>query len=343
MKTADFDYALPKARIATRPASPRDAARLLVLEKNARRHLHVRDLPGLVRPGDLWVFNDVRVIPARILGRKPTGGRVEILLIEEQEPNLWLAWGRANKPLRAGQRILVAEDFAVEVVARKGKELFVRLVADDPRRALEAHGHVPLPPYIARADAPEDRRWYQTVFARREGAVAAPTAGLHFTEALLARLQEAGARLAWLTLHVGPGTFAPVETDEVEAHRMHAERYEIPAATAQAIAETKAKGGRIVAVGTTVVRALETSALRHGKVQAEEARTDLFIRPGFRFQVVDALMTNFHLPRSTLLMLVCAFAGRARVLAAYEEAVRLGYRFYSYGDAMFIPERMEEA
>ncbi|RME81056.1 MAG: tRNA preQ1(34) S-adenosylmethionine ribosyltransferase-isomerase QueA [Zetaproteobacteria bacterium] len=283
------------------------------------------------------MFNDTRVIPARLFGRKPTGGRVELLLVERLAPGRWKAWLKGR--VRAGTEIIIASDCTVRVEKRIGREAVVIFTTGDDEMAIERYGEVPLPPYLGRAPTPEDRVRYQTVFARTPGAVAAPTAGLHFTETLLRAMEEAGARLAWLTLHVGPGTFAPVETEAIEQHRMHEERFFIPEATASLIREARQKGSRIVAVGTTVVRALESAADEGGQVQPGARRTRLFIRPGYRFRVVDALLTNFHLPRSTLLMLVCAFAGYARTMRAYEEAKAHRYRFYSYGDAMFIPAR----
>ncbi len=345
MHIRDFDYELPPELIARHPLHERDAARMLVLEERALADRFVRDLPAFARPGDVWVINDTKVIPARLIGRKATVGRVEILLLESLGGDeLWRAWGRANKPLAAGQRIGVAPDFAVEIVSREGRELIVRLLADDgdALAALERCGRMPLPPYIDRPDGEEDRDRYQTVFAARPGAVAAPTAGLHLTPALLAALEAAGARIARVTLHVGPGTFQPVQVERIEEHRMHEEAFEIPARTAAWVNEARAGGGRVVAVGTTSLRALEAAA-PDGELIAGEGRTSIFIRPGYRFRIVDALLTNFHLPRSTLLMLVSALAGRKRVLAAYRHAIRKGYRFYSYGDAMWIPRRMADA
>ncbi len=337
VKLSDFDYDLPPERIARQPA-PRGTARMLVLNDEIQDR-HVRDLPAFVRPGDVWVVNDTRVIPARIVGHKPSGGRVEVLLIEPvKAADLWRAWGRANKPIREGTRIWVAGDFEIEVLERDGRDLIVRLRTSDPMAAIEAHGHVPLPPYIDRPDTPEDRERYQTVFARKPGAVAAPTAGLHLTGELMKAMREAGASFVHLTLHVGPGTFQPVQVEDVRRHRMHAERFEIPASTAEAVNRARKEGRRVVAVGTTSLRALEAAGAS-GRLKAGAGRTSIFIRPGYDFRIVDALFTNFHLPRSTLLMLVAAFAGRERVLAAYRHAIEAGYRFYSYGDAMFLPER----
>ncbi|RMH60100.1 MAG: tRNA preQ1(34) S-adenosylmethionine ribosyltransferase-isomerase QueA [Zetaproteobacteria bacterium] len=336
MRVADFDYELPEQLIARQPLPQRDAARLLVVARSTLRDARVAELDALVRPGDVWVLNDTRVIPARLLGRKASGGRVEILLLEQAGPEYcWLAWGRANKPLKVGQVVHIAEDFSVEVLARQGRELRVRLHAEDVRAAIERFGHMPLPPYIDRPDNALDKTRYQTVFARHAGAVAAPTAGLHLTEALMDRMRARGAQFVHLTLHVGPGTFQPVQVERVDEHRMHAESYAVPSATAEAVNRARAEGRRVVAVGTTSLRTLEAAG-GTGRLTAGAGRTDIFIYPGYRFRIVDALLTNFHLPRSTLLMLVCAFAGRERIMRAYRYARDSGYRFYSYGDAMFL-------
>ncbi len=292
----------------------------------------------LVKPGDLLVLNDTRVIPARLFGTKPTGGAVELLIeriVDERRAHAHL---KASKFPRPGTRIALAGGGTLMVGERRGDLVEVSTDAAETLPALlERVGHIPLPPYIDRPDTDADRERYQTVFAARPGAVAAPTAGLHFDQALLDQLVAAGVRLGRLTLHVGAGTFQPVRAEQLAEHRLHAEQVEVGAELCAQIAETRARGGRVVAVGTTVVRALETAA-ESGVVQPYAGETRLFIHPGrdFRFRVVDALMTNFHLPRSTLLMLVCAFAGRDRVLAAYAHAVAAGYRFYSYGDAMWI-------
>lgn len=292
----------------------------------------------LVKPGDLLVLNDTRVIPARLFGTKPTGGAVELLIeriVDERRAHAHL---KASKFPRPGTRIALAGGGTLMVGERRGDLVEVSTDAAETLPALlERVGHIPLPPYIDRPDTDADRERYQTVFAARPGAVAAPTAGLHFDQALLDQLVAAGVRLGRLTLHVGAGTFQPVRAEQLAEHRLHAEQVEVGAELCAQIAETRARGGRVVAVGTTVVRALETAA-ESGVVQPYAGETRLFIHPGrdFRFRVVDALMTNFHLPRSTLLMLVCAFAGRERVLAAYAHAVAAGYRFYSYGDAMWI-------
>jgi S-adenosylmethionine:tRNA ribosyltransferase-isomerase len=334
--TSDFDFDLPAASIAQEPA-PRGESRLLVLDRTGPdRHARVRDLPRLLRPGDLLVLNDTRVIPARLYGRSSGGGRMEILLVERLGEREWDALVKPGRRARPGARIELAEDFAAEVI-EKWEDGRYRLRFPEPIEPhLDRLGHIPLPPYIHRPDTPEDRERYQTVYARRPGAVAAPTAGLHFTAELLEEIAAAGIEIARVTLHVGIGTFKPVSAERTEEHRMEIERYEIGEEAAGAVRNARQAGRRIVAVGTTVVRTLEGAARAGGgQVPAGEGATDLFITPGFRFQVVDALLTNFHLPRSTLLMLVSAFAGRERVLAAYAEAVREGYRFYSYGDAMF--------
>jgi S-adenosylmethionine:tRNA ribosyltransferase-isomerase len=341
MKPSDFDYALPEDLIAQTPVSPRDASRLLVLPREgAPAHRAFADLPALLAPGDLLVFNDTRVIPARLVGRKDSGGRVELLLCEPLEGGLgrrWRAMGQASKPIRAGA-VLRFEGLEARVDAAEG-EGFYAVTLDREGAELEAAlaraGRIPLPPYIRRDPSAEDAERYQTILARAPGSAAAPTAGLHFTERLLAAVGARGVHRAEVTLHVGPGTFLPVRGDTLEAHRMHAEWYAVPPETAAALAACRLRGGRVVAVGTTVLRTLE-SAIRGGAVGAGEGRTELFVRPGHGFQAVDALVTNFHLPRSTLLMLACAFGGTERVLAAYRKAVSCGYRFFSYGDAMLL-------
>ncbi|MBL9077629.1 MAG: tRNA preQ1(34) S-adenosylmethionine ribosyltransferase-isomerase QueA [Planctomycetes bacterium] len=344
MLVTEFDFHLPPGRIADRPAEPRDAARLFVFDRAARRHEHhhVRDLPRFLRAGDLLVLNDTRVRPWRLRGRRPSGGAVECLLLRLDDAR-GEAFVKPSKRLHAGDR-LAMEDGALELrllAALGGGRWQVELAAvnGDVAAALERCGRAPLPPYIARdghEDAARDRERYQTVFARVPGAVAAPTAGLHFTDALLQHLRTAGVEIAFVTLHVGEGTFAPLRTDVVEQHRMHAETYELPPATAAAVAATRARGGRVVAVGTTSCRVLETCARDDRTVAAGSGESTLFLYPGRPVRVVDALLTNFHLPRSTLLMLVAAFAGRDEILAAYREAVDRGYRFFSFGDAMLI-------
>ncbi len=335
MLTSDFDYGLPAASIA-QEAAPRGESRLLVLDRTGpERHSRVHDLPRLLRPGDLLVLNDTRVIPARLFGRSPGGGRMEILLVEKQADLEWDALVKPGKRARPGTLIGFDGDLTAEVLG-KGEDRYRLRFSEPVEPHLERLGHIPLPPYIHRPDTSEDRERYQTVYATAPGAIAAPTAGLHFTEALLREIEEAGVGIARITLHVGIGTFQPVSAERIEEHRMDRERYEVGEEAAEAIQ----RAGRVVAVGTTVVRTLESAALETGKVRAGGGSTRLFITPGFRFRVVDALLTNFHLPCSTLLMLVSAFAGRERVLAAYEEAVREGYRFYSYGDAMFAERQI---
>lgn len=364
-RLSDYDYDLPSDRVAAVPAARRDESRLLVLPRGGGplSHLRFRDLVELVRPGDLLVVNESRVLPARLLGQKPTGARAEILLVRPlpdgavspgaveaaldptgavagvDEATVWEALVRPGGKLKPGRVVDVADDFRVRVLGpAPGGGRVVRLECGGPvATALERHGHVPLPPYIAREDDVGDRTRYQTVYARTPGSVAAPTAGLHFTPELLDRLEAGGVRRAAVSLHVGVGTFRPVDTDDPGEHEMHAELYHVPDATARAVRETRERGGRVWAVGTTVVRTLETVADGAGGIRAGSGSTDLFIRPPYDFRVVDALVTNFHLPRSTLLMLVSAFAGRRAVLGAYGVAVEEGYRFYSYGDAMVVP------
>jgi S-adenosylmethionine:tRNA ribosyltransferase-isomerase len=343
VRISDFDYDLPPEAIAQEAVEPRDSARLMRLPRAGGAPTdHVfRDLPRLLRKGDLLVVNRSRVFPARLLGTRAGGGQAEVLLLRARGDDRWEAFVRPGRRLRSGSVVTVGAflDVVIESGAR-GEEgrREVRLVARQGRAqdALERAGHVPLPPYIRRPDRPDDRSRYQTVYARETGSVAAPTAGLHFTEALLAELRAAGIDVAEVVLHVGPGTFRPVTADEVEDHRLEAEPYTIPAETADAIADARARGARVVAVGTTTVRTLEAAARESGTVAAGAGETDLVIRPGFPFRVTDALVTNFHLPRSSLLLLVAAFAGRERVLEAYAEALRRGYRFYSYGDAMLL-------
>lgn len=335
MLTSDFDYELPLEAIAQEPA-PRGESRLLVLDRESpERHARVRDLPRLLRPGDLLVLNDTRVIPARLYATRAGGGggRMEILLLERIAEREWDALVKPGRRAKPGTVFEFDAGLAAEVAA-KDPDGRHRLRFSEPVEGhLDRLGHVPLPPYIQRPDTDEDRERYQTVYARTPGAVAAPTAGLHFSTELLREIEAAGIETARVTLHVGIGTFKPVSAERVEDHQMDRERYEVSEEAAEAIRRAQ----RVVAVGTTVVRTLESAALAGGgEVYPGAGLTELFITPGFRFQVVDALLTNFHLPRSTLLMLVSAFAGRERVLAAYEEAVRQGYRFYSYGDAMFV-------
>ena len=337
---AAFDYDLPPGLIAQTPAERREGARLLVLSQRdgAVAHRSITDLPELLAPGDLLVFNDTRVRPARLFGRIDTGGAVELLLVRERTGGAWECLGRPARRLRPGVRIALPEGAHATVRERLAPGRYAVVIGGtaDVDTLLARHGELPLPPYIRRPDGPLpiDAERYQTVFARAAGAVAAPTAGLHFSPALLDLLAARGIAHAFVTLDVGPATFLPLREDDPTS--LDGEWATIPAATVEAIAGTRAAGGRVVAVGTTTTRALESAAARAGGLAAGSFWADAFIRPGFRFAVVDALITNFHLPRSTLLMLVAAFAGRERVLAAYAEAVRTGYRFYSYGDAMLI-------
>ena len=348
MKVSDFEFDLPEERIAQEPATTRDGSRLMVLDRvtGTVNHRRFSDFPDELGENDLLVLNDTKVLPLRLRGTKPTGGRVEILLVEsvgyESGGPVWRALISGSKSIQPGIEIAVAPGFGVVPLAREADVWHVRLILaqSDPLAAIEAVGEFPLPPYIHRVDgdprARVDRERYQTVYARTPGAVAAPTAGLHFTTDLLAGLNSRGVRTAFITLHVGLGTFSPLRVTEVEAHRMHDEAFVIPEATADAVATTRARGGRVIAVGTTVARVLEARANERGGVEHGSGRTALFVYPGFRFRVVDALVTNFHLPQSTLLMLVCAFAGTGAVLAAYRLAVKDGYRFFSYGDAMLV-------
>lgn len=335
---SDFDFDLPDELIAQHPAARRSASRLLHVRAGRREDRHFADLPELLMPGDLLVMNDTRVIAARLLGHKASGGQVEVLIERVTAPREALAQLRASKPARPGTELQFAAARAT-VLERVGE--FYRLRFDgEVLDVLERCGLLPLPPYITHAPQRADHERYQTVYARDPGSVAAPTAGLHFDEPLLARLAQSGVSHAFVTLHVGAGTFQPVRSENLAEHRMHAERYSIPAATAEAIGRTRRSGGRVVAVGTTALRTLESAAGEDGTVPASEGETRLFVTPGYRFRVVDALITNFHLPRSTLLMLVSAFAGFDQIRASYRHAVATGYRFFSYGDAMLL-ERVE--
>ena len=345
---ADFDYELPAELIAQEPVGVRGESRLLVVERAARsqgskaagdavRDAMFGDLPSLIPAGDLLVLNSTRVRHARLLGTRPSGGEAEVLLIHPGADDTWIAMGRPGSALRPGKRITLGPGVFVETVAvlDDGNRM-VRFVGASAESAIAQFGRLPLPPYITHAPSSIDEERYQTVYARREGSVAAPTAGLHFTSALLARLADAGVQIAELDLEVGPGTFKPVESQDLREHVMHAERYEVPTALARAVAATRAAEGRVWAVGTTVVRALESAADEHGGLRAGVSETALFVTPGYRFRVVDHMITNFHLPRSTLLMLVSAFAGYERTMDAYRHAVAGRYRFYSYGDAMVV-------
>jgi len=336
MRLSDFHYELPAERIAQYPPAKRGDSRLLVLDGSTGRteDRHFQNLPDYLRPGDLLVFNDTRVIPARLHGVKDSGGRAEVLIERLLGPTRVLAQVRTSKPTRPGRQIRVGEG-SLRVIDRQGALYELELEAGDLPSFLDRHGHVPLPPYILRTDEPADRERYQTVYAARPGAVAAPTAGLHFDQAMLDRLAAQGVRFGRVTLHVGAGTFQPVRSDRLDEHVMHAEQVEVGEEVCALAADTRRGGGRIVAVGTTAVRSLETAAA-DGALRPYRGDTRLFIRPGYRFRSLDLLLTNFHLPESTLLMLVCAFAGFEPVMAAYRHAIHAGYRFFSYGDAMLI-------
>ncbi len=338
MKTSDFDYDLPPEFIAQTPAEPRDSSRLLVLKRDTGtlEHAIFRDIGRYLRPGDLLVLNQTRVIPARLYARKPTGGRVELLLLRKRDDRTWEALV-GGKGLRVASKIKVEDGPEAEILAiLNGAERLVRF-SEPVEPYFPKIGHVPLPPYI-HAELKDPER-YQTVYARQPGSAAAPTAGLHFTPRLLDELQGQGVRLGWVTLHVGLDTFAPVTEADPAAHKIHTEWCELPPETADLINQTRAQGGRVIAVGTTSVRTLESSAIVNPQssiVNRFSGPTSLYILPGYRFKVVDAMITNFHLPKSTLIMLVSAFAGRETILNAYEVAKREGYRFYSFGDAMLI-------
>jgi len=339
-----YDYDLPDGRIARYPTERRDDSKLLVIPGGPEdlQHLRFRDVLDLFEPGDVLVANESKVLPARLLGRKPTGANAEILLIrpapDTDDPYLWEALVRPGSKLKPGRTVLVGDDLQVEILdSAPGSGRIVRLVTElSVEVALDRYGHMPLPPYIDRADEPLDRERYQTVYARTPGSVAAPTAGLHFTDDLLAQLEAKGVRRAAVTLHVGIGTFRPVEVEDPEHHEMHHEWYEVTSEAAQAINAARDDGGRVWAVGTTAVRTLESVADEQGRIVAGQGTTDLFIRPPYRFRTVDCLLTNFHLPRSTLLMLVAALGGYEPVMSAYAAAIAGDYRFYSYGDAMAV-------
>ncbi|RUO31066.1 tRNA preQ1(34) S-adenosylmethionine ribosyltransferase-isomerase QueA [Aliidiomarina soli] len=344
MKVADFSFELPDELIARYPQPERSASRMLDVDASSGEltHRQFKDIVDLLQRGDLLVFNDTRVIPARLLGQKVSGGKVEVLVERVLDEHHVLAHVRANRAPKAGVRVLLEEAFEAEVLGREGA-LF-KLHFDSQQTVLElleAHGHMPLPPYIDRPDEDSDRERYQTVYNRKPGAVAAPTAGLHFDDAILQQLQDKGVEFAYVTLHVGAGTFQPVRVESIEEHIMHSEYAEVGEDTIAAIQAAKARGGRVVAVGTTSVRSLESMAKASATDQLQPffAETDIFIYPGYQFAVVDAMVTNFHLPESTLLMLVSAFASRDIMLNAYQSAVEHNYRFFSYGDAMFLHSR----
>ncbi len=340
MQRTDFHYDLPPDRIAQRPTEERSASRLLALDgaSGVHRDLAFRDLPSLLTPRDLLVFNDTRVVPARIHGVKESGGKIEILLERALGSTTALVHARAGKGLKEGAQVSLPGGATARMLEREG-ELFRLEFSEPVLPYFEDHGDTPLPPYVDRAPEPADRERYQTVFARNSGAVAAPTAGLHFDAGIFAALEARGVKHAFVTLHVGAGTFQPVRVEALERHIMHEEYLEVPESTAGAINAARAVGGRVIAVGTTVVRSLETAAAApaaRGRLRPYKGATRLFIKPGDRFRIVDAMVTNFHLPESTLLMLCAAFVGRETLLAAYAHAIAAHYRFFSYGDAMFL-------
>jgi len=334
-KLSDYNYNLPKELIAKYPVEPRDSCRLMVLNRKDKsiKHTIFRNIGDYLEKGDLLVLNDTKVIPARLIGRKETGSKIEIFLLRELGENVWEALGKNIKRLKLGQKVIFGNDFYCELLEKsKDGKIKVKLFADNVKEAINKYGHIPLPPYISREDEEKDRQLYQTVFARKEGAVASPTAGLHFTEELLNQLKEKGINITYITLHVGLGTFKPIKVEDITKHKMHEEYYSIPDESLNLIKETKEKNKRVIAVGTTVVRALES----YGKTGKKEGYSDIYIYPPFQFKIIDALITNFHLPKSTLLLLVSAFAGRDFIMRAYKEAIKNKYRFFSYGDAMLI-------
>jgi len=341
MQVKDFSFELPDELIARFPLERRSASRLLCLEgdSGAIAHRQFSDILSLLNPGDLLVFNDTRVIPARLFGEKASGGKVEVLIERVIDATQALAHVRASRAPKPGTDLLLEGGVRAQVTGRQGNLFELRFDIDRHLvEVLEEFGHMPLPPYMKRDDQQSDRERYQTVYNRNPGAVAAPTAGLHFDNELLAQLEARGVQQAFVTLHVGAGTFQPVKVEQVQDHQMHAEFIEVSEAVCQAVRETRARGGRVVAVGTTSVRCLETAS-RDGEIEPYSGDTDIFISPGYQYRTVDALITNFHLPESTLLMLVSAFAGYDGIMRAYREAVAERYRFFSYGDAMFLTRR----
>lgn len=338
MNVSDFHFDLPDELIARYPLKQRSASRLLAVEglTGQTQHLNFTEIPSLLQPGDLLVFNNTRVIPARLFGQKESGGRVEVLVERLLGDDEFLAHARASKALKECQRVILEDGTALTMVGRDDALFRFVYEGEEPvLELLERIGHMPLPPYMEREDEQSDRERYQTVYAKEAGAVAAPTAGLHFDEALLEALKERGVEFAYVTLHVGAGTFQPVRVEKIEDHLMHSEVAHVPQETVDAVEQARARGGRVIAVGTTSVRSLE-SASRAGRLSTFRGETDIFIYPGYRFQTVDAMITNFHLPESTLIMLVSAFSGYSNIMSAYREAVEQRYRFFSYGDAMFL-------
>ncbi|MBI3561884.1 MAG: tRNA preQ1(34) S-adenosylmethionine ribosyltransferase-isomerase QueA [Gammaproteobacteria bacterium] len=339
MRLSDFAFDLPTPLIAQYPATQRRGSRLLVMDKTGERDCQFSDFPSLLSPGDLLVFNDTKVIPARLIGHKDSGGKIEVLVERVVDEQRLLAQVRASKPPKPGMALRFSAQCSAYVEARQDDFYILRFAeGTSVLQALERHGQIPLPPYIRRDEEEIDRDRYQTVYARHQGAVAAPTAGLHFDDALLSQLRQQQVQMAFVTLHVAAGTFQPVRQQDLRQHRMHKEWLKVPAEVVAQIEQTKRDAKRVIAVGTTSVRCLETAAAS-GVLQAFEGYTDIFITPGFKFNLVDALLTNFHLPQSTLLMLVCALGGYERVMAAYRHAVEARYRFFSYGDAMFLEKQ----
>ncbi len=344
MQLKNFDFSLPEELIAQQPATLRDASRLMCLDRATEQIVsrQFNDLPEYFRAGDVLVLNDTQVIPARLLGHKQTGGKIEIFLVRRDmqcvETEEWFCLTKSSKSPRPGTEVVLDEDFSAEILEQVDapyRRVRFRFRGDFMQR-VEDIGHLPLPPYIKREDSQDDRSRYQTVFAREKGAVAAPTAGLHFTEQMLDRLRELGVEICSLTLHVGLGTFLPVRVDDVRQHKMHTELYNVPQLTADAVNRARQEGRRVFALGTTSARTLETAATDDGRLRAGSGESDIFIYPGYRFKLIDGLITNFHLPKSTLLMLVSAFAGRDFILSAYRQAVEERFRFFSYGDCMLI-------
>lgn len=343
MKLEDFNFDLPENLIAQAPLSERTASRLLCLngKTGSIMHRHFTDILDLLKPHDLLILNDTKVIPARLFAYKQTGGKVEILIERITDPNTACVQMRASKSLKIGAKLFIENNYQATIIAKNDGFFTLKFSDNNSNDAdilsiLQQFGHIPLPPYINREATNIDQDRYQTVFAKHDGAVAAPTAGLHFDQELLAKIATKGIDIAHITLHVGAGTFQPVRVANIEEHKMHSEHIEVSPQVCAQIARTRASGGRIIAVGTTCVRSLETAAQQIGDITPFSGETDIFIYPGYKFKVVDALITNFHLPKSTLLMLTCAFGGYANVMHAYQEAVAMQYRFFSYGDAMFI-------
>ncbi len=344
MRVSDFHFDLPDDLIARYPAQERSTSRLLVVDSESGQPVHrtFRDIIDYIEPGDLLVLNDTRVIPARLFGQKETGGKIEVLVERVLNDREVLAHVRSSKSPKPGTKLLLEGGLVAEMVARQDALFLLRFAGEEPVvRQLEEHGHMPLPPYITREDELADRERYQTVYGHKKGAVAAPTAGLHFDEELLAALEARGVEKAFVTLHVGAGTFQPVRVDKIEDHHMHSEYLEVSEDVVEAVRRTRERGGRVVAVGTTSVRSLE-SAAQSGELQPFAGETDIFIYPGYTYKVVDTLITNFHLPESTLLMLVSAFAGYNEIMNAYREAIEERYRFFSYGDAMLLTRKVDQ-